>query len=55
MLENQVIYSATGAPGAASFAPPSGGDGPGLYEWRQYQLSPGYGSVPKLLKAFEEG
>ncbi|GBF99804.1 hypothetical protein Rsub_12557 [Raphidocelis subcapitata] len=54
MLEATGLYAATGAPGAAAFAPPSGA-GPGMYELRQYQLHPGYGSVPKLLKAFEEG
>ncbi|KAI8464487.1 MAG: hypothetical protein J3K34DRAFT_440321 [Monoraphidium minutum] len=54
MVEAAALYAATGASGAAAFAPPAGG-GPGLYELRQYQLHPGYGSVPKLLKAFEEG
>lgn len=28
---------------------------PQVYEWRQYQLHPGYGSVPKLLAAFADG
>lgn len=27
----------------------------GLYELREYQLSPGYGSVPRLYEAFERG
>jgi hypothetical protein len=53
MLEATGLYTATGAPGAAAFVAPSGA--PGMYELRQYQLHPGYGSVPKLLKAFEEG
>ena len=48
------LYQAVGAGGAAAFMPPQV-DTPGMYEWRQYQLHPGYGSVPKLLKAFEEG
>jgi hypothetical protein len=26
-----------------------------VYELRQYQLHPGYGSVPKLLAAFADG
>jgi hypothetical protein len=26
-----------------------------VYEYRQYQLHPGYGSVPKLLAAFADG
>jgi hypothetical protein len=61
MVEATKLYDATGAPGAAAFAPAaassSGGSGgaTGMYELRQYQLHPGYGSVPKLLKAFEEG
>ena len=54
MLEAPGIFAATGAPGAAAFQSPAGVS-PGLYEWRQYQLHPGYGSVPKLLRAFEEG
>jgi hypothetical protein len=53
MLEAAQLYAATGTPGAAAFAPPPGPAG--MYELRQYQLHPGYGSVPKLLKAFEEG
>lgn len=33
-----------------------GQDGPpGMYELRHYQLHPGYGSVPKLLEAFQKG
>lgn len=28
---------------------------PALFELRQYQLHPGYGSVPKLIDAFEKG
>jgi hypothetical protein len=26
-----------------------------VYEFRQYQLDPGYGSVPKLVSAFADG
>jgi hypothetical protein len=26
-----------------------------VYEFRQYQLDPGYGSVPKLVAAFADG
>jgi len=26
-----------------------------VYEFRQYQLNPGYGSVPKLVAAFADG
>lgn len=28
---------------------------PQVYEFRQYQLDPGYGSVPKLVAAFADG
>lgn len=54
MVEATGLYKAVGASGAAAFTAPESGR-PGMYEWRQYQLHPGYGSVPKLLKAFEEG
>lgn len=54
MVEATGLYAATGAPGAAAFAPPPGASR-GLYELRQYQLHPGYGSVPKLIAAFTEG
>lgn len=66
MVEARALYAAVGAPGAAAFKAPTpaaaaaSGSGaaaprPALYELRQYQLHPGYGSVPKLLRAFEEG
>lgn len=54
MIEAIQLYAAAGSSGAAAFRSPQGG-GPGMYEFRQYQLHPGYGSVPKLIKAFEEG
>lgn len=54
MVESTQLYTATGSPGAAAFKP-LGGAVRGMYELRQYQLHPGYGSVPKLLKAFEDG
>jgi len=41
-----------------SFRPPAAGaPGPGgpVYEMREYQLHPGYGSVPALRAAFAEG
>ena len=31
------------------------GTAPALYELRQYNLHPGYGSVPKLIEAFRKG
>ena len=31
------------------------GTPPAMYELRQYQLHPGYGSVPKLIEAFKKG
>ena len=31
------------------------GAAPALYELRQYALHPGYGSVPKLIEAFQKG
>lgn len=34
---------------------PPPGSPPPVYELRQYQLHPGYGSVPKLLEAFRRG
>jgi len=34
---------------------PQSGTPPALYELRQYQLHPGYGSVPKLIEAFRKG
>jgi hypothetical protein len=54
MVEATKVYDATGAPGAARFALPVD-CASGMYELRQYQLHPGYGSVPKLLEAFEQG
>jgi len=55
MLEATQLYAATDSPGAAAFKPPAAAIGAGMYEFRQYMLHPGYGSVPKLIKAFEEG
>lgn len=34
---------------------PQLGTPPAMYELRQYQLHPGYGSVPKLIEAFKKG
>jgi hypothetical protein len=34
---------------------PQPGTPPAMYELRQYQLHPGYGSVPKLIEAFKKG
>jgi len=56
MSEAWGVYSATSSSGAAGFrAPAHTGATPPVYELRQYQLHPGYGSVPKLLAAFQEG
>ncbi|KAF8071348.1 NIPSNAP3A [Scenedesmus sp. PABB004] len=60
MLESAPVYAALGLPGAAGFASPRGPagaapEGSPVYELRQYQLHPGYGSVPKLLAAFADG
>ncbi len=57
MLEATRVYEAVGITSAASFQPPPSPPGAvkPLYELRQYQLHPGYGSVPKLLDAFSVG
>lgn len=52
-----VLQSAKAIPiqEAAKLSKHSGDGPPALYELRQYQLHPGYGSVPKLMEAFEKG
>ncbi|KAG2447150.1 hypothetical protein HYH02_007896 [Chlamydomonas schloesseri] len=58
MLEARPIYAALQLPPTAQFkAPPKapGSSGKVVYELRSYQLSPGYGSVPKLVEAFSAG
>ncbi|KAG2444417.1 hypothetical protein HXX76_001170 [Chlamydomonas incerta] len=56
MLEARPIYAALQLPPTAQFkAPPKTGSGKVVYELRSYQLSPGYGSVPKLVEAFSAG
>jgi NIPSNAP len=40
---------------ATTSSPPAPGTPPAMYELRQYQLHPGYGSVPKLIEAFRKG
>ncbi|KAF6240403.1 hypothetical protein COO60DRAFT_1709046 [Scenedesmus sp. NREL 46B-D3] len=56
MVESAAVYDALGKPGAASFRSPAQTlPNTPVYEMRQYQLHPGYGSVPKLLAAFADG
>ncbi|WIA12449.1 hypothetical protein OEZ85_012484 [Tetradesmus obliquus] len=56
MVESAAVYEALGKPGAAAFrSPPQTLPNNPVYEYRQYQLHPGYGSVPKLLAAFADG
>eukprot|EP00775_Hariotina_reticulata_P015155 gene15155-biopygen1975 len=56
MVEAGSIYSAVGRSGAAAFrSPPQTLPNTPVYEFRQYQLHPGYGSVPKLMAAFADG
>ena len=52
-----VLDSAGAAPLQQYTSPPRPppGAAPAVYELRQYQLKPGYGSVPKLLQAFRQG
>ena len=52
------VHEAAGVGSAASFkstqrAEP--GSPPAVYEMRSYQLHPGYGNVPAVLKAFKSG
>ena len=52
------VHAVAGAGSAASFeSPPRSGPGsqPAVYEMRTYQLHPGYGNVPAVLKAFQSG
>lgn len=57
MTEAGAIYSALGRhTGAAGFRSPQQTlPNTPVYEFRQYQLDPGYGSVPKLVSAFADG
>eukprot|EP00879_Flechtneria_rotunda_P023623 GHRR01024994.1.p1 GENE.GHRR01024994.1~~GHRR01024994.1.p1 ORF type:complete len:220 (+),score=50.15 GHRR01024994.1:747-1406(+) len=56
MLEATGVYKALGLDGAAAYKSPHQTlPNKPVYEFRQYQLRPGYGSVPKLLAAFEQG
>lgn len=56
MREATALYSTIGLLPAAEFqSPPSIPGNLPVYELRQYQLHPGYGSVPQLLKHFAHG
>jgi hypothetical protein len=58
MLESTDIHTAAGAPATRDFASPARPAPPAnpvVYEMRSYQLHPGYGSVPVLVKHFKEG
>lgn len=52
------VHAAAAVGSAASFESPqraAAGSPPAVYEMRSYQLHPGYGNVPAVLKAFKTG